>query len=150
MISQKPWECQGTKPDLLWVSGKEACSLSIPMAIFRFLQTIQIHVSQFVAIFLTCNLYCLPFNYQNIPKLLITWEMETSVFEHRRDYFKQLRAERVMFRSQSSYNVNYFNDYLRSKFRKVTPIWLFYCKCLYGLFIILNAFFGVLHCFQQC
>ena len=42
-------------------------TLSAPKAIFRFLQTILIQVSQLVTSYLTWNQHCLPLSYQNSP-----------------------------------------------------------------------------------
>ena len=44
-------------------------TLSASKAILRFLQTMQIQVSQLVTSCLTWNQHCLPFSYQNRPKL---------------------------------------------------------------------------------
>ena len=94
-------------------------TLSAPQAILRFLQTMQIQVSQLVTSCLTCNQHCLPFSYQNSPKLEghwtmpfnINWEMDTPDLEHGRVYFKQFGAERVKWKLCCSSDIEFLIVY---------------------------------------
>ena len=107
-------------------------TLSAPKAIVRYLQTMQIQVSQLVTSCLTWNQHCLRFSYIKISKSPITREVDTPNFKHARVYFKQFSSERVKTRTQKI---------KLKKLGNLTYLWQKhkYCMCTLDNIYISNA-----------